>query len=170
MLNKHGNNAYSYIKDLEPIAIAVFLAKWERLEISNRFYKGLLEDAKSDQNHLTAMIDHFDLLSKISTHPNVLLEIFGAYRHFGHPTVDEIKRIEVLRENSRLNLPLKKVCLLKVSGAFNRTVILEFIRKHRRWPKVHITDQAKSKDLQILLKNQPLGFSEYDLNITIIYC
>lgn len=25
LLTKHGNNAYSYIKDLEPIAIAVFL-------------------------------------------------------------------------------------------------------------------------------------------------
>lgn len=81
--------------------------------------------------------------------------------------MDEIKGIEVLRENSRLDLPLKEDCLLKVSGALNRTFILEFIRKHRRWPKVNITDPTKSKDLQLLLRNKPLGFSEYDLNISI---
>lgn len=47
------------------------------------------------------------------------------------------------------------------------TFIREFIRKHRRWPKVRIADPTKSKDLQILLRTKPLGFSEYDLNISI---
>lgn len=113
------------------------------------------------------MTDLFSLLSEVSTHPNILFELFGAYRHFGHPTVDKIKGIEVLKENSRLKLPLREECLLKVSGAFDRTFILEFIRKHRRRPKVSITDSSKSRDLQLLLKAKPLGFSEFDLNISI---
>lgn len=40
LIVKHGNSAYSYIKDLEPISIAVFLNKWEKLEISSRVYQG----------------------------------------------------------------------------------------------------------------------------------
>lgn len=82
-------------------------------------------------------------------------------------TVDELKGIEVLKDNSRIELPLDEDCLLKVSGAFNRTFILEFIRKHRRWPKVKVVDESQSKDLQTLVRNKPLGFSEYDLNISI---
>lgn len=95
------------------------------------------------------MRDLFRLFSDVSHHPNILFELFGTYRHFGHPTVDEIKGIEVLKENSRIDLPLEEDCLLKVSGAFNRTFILEFIRKHRRWPKVKLIDESKSKDLKI---------------------
>lgn len=97
LLEKFGNNAYTYIKDLEPIAIAVYLEKWETVEISSRFYKGLLEDAQDDKKHLDAMTDLFSLLLSISDHPNILLELFGAYRHFGHPTIDELKGIDVLR-------------------------------------------------------------------------
>lgn len=167
LLKAHGNNAYTYIKDLEPVAIAVFLSKWEKLDISSRFYEGLIDDAKTEPAHERAMRDLFRLFSDVSHHPNILFELFGTYRHFGHPTVDEIKGIEVLKENSRIELPLEEDCLLKVSGAFNRTFILEFIRKHRRWPKVKLIDESKSKDLQTLVKNKPLGFSEYDLDISI---
>lgn len=79
-----------------------------------------MDDARSDPAHEEAINDLFDLLSRISTHPNVLFELFGAYRHIGHPAVDEIRGIEVLRENSHLELPLKEECLLEVSAAFNR--------------------------------------------------
>lgn len=72
-----------------------------------------------------------------------------------------------MRDNSRLKLPLDDLCLRKVSGAFNRTFILKFIRKHRRWPRVSISDPNQSIDLQRLLTSKPLGFSEYDLEISI---
>lgn len=104
------------------------------------------------------MLSLFDILKSMSVHPNVLLELFGCYRHFRHPTVDEPEGIKALRDNSMLELPLDELCLRKMSGAFNRTFILEFIRKHRRWPRVSITDDRLSHDLQKLLISKPLGF------------
>lgn len=83
-----------------------------KLDISKRFKKNLLEDVKDDDAHTQSMLSLFNLLKELSTHPNILLEIFGCYRHFGHPTVDEPEGIKALKDNSRLELPLDK-CMRK---------------------------------------------------------
>lgn len=48
-------------------------------------------ESDSDKNYLKALPE---LLSSQCTHPDQLIEIFGCYRHFGHPIVDELAGVE----------------------------------------------------------------------------
>lgn len=75
------------------------------------------------------------LITELTKHPLEIMEFFGCFRHFGHPTVDELAGMESLRENSTLPIEVNPKQLAKVSGAFNRMFILEFIAKKKRWPK-----------------------------------
>lgn len=167
LIAEFGNDAYDFIKDLEPACVGVFLEKWEKLRLGKNFLGNLFNECRDNNSHTNALRELCEILRKTADHPNRLMEMFCCYRHFGHPKVNKIEGIKALRDNSRLELDLDEEILVKVSDAFNRTFILGFIRKHRRWPKVKIRDESKSHDLQTLLVDKPLGFSEYDLNITL---
>lgn len=159
ILVERGNQAYDILKQLEPISISVLLNKWEDMMLSKEFFLQLY-DSEEDHYSKTMMKRLFELLDKIGDHPNKVLELFGCYRHFGNPTVDELAGIESLKENSRAEIPLNDLILRKVSGAFNRMFILSFIEKKRRWPKCTCRDGSQYDNLVKLVQNRPTTLSE----------
>nr|WKV33857.1 MAG: RNA-dependent RNA polymerase [Riboviria sp.] len=145
VISSLGNPAYDFIKQIEPICIASYLKRYEELPISQRFYSQLLEACGSNQPMRAFLTDLFHLIGDIGNHPLKLIELFGCFRHFGHPTVDELAGIESLRENSRLNIEIDESQLQKVTGAFKRMFILEFIAQKKRWPKCRLLDTTICK-------------------------
>lgn len=166
ILAEKGNEGYDTIKQLEPIAISVFLKKWEPLQIGQEFYNQLIAN-ESDQYLINKMRELFQLLFDSSPHYNHIVEFFGCYRHFGHPTVDEQAGVDSLKENSRLDIPIDKKIAAQVTGAFNRMFILEFLKKQKRWPKCTLSDQCTNPSFQKLVFDRSTTFSEYDLRLPL---
>lgn len=162
-----GNKSYDHIKQIESLSVANYLERYEPLTISKRYIEQLKGEAADDPDLLESMDKIYRTIGKISTHPLILFELFGCFRHFGHPTVDEIEGIQSLKENSRCNIEMDQDQLKKVLGAFNRMIILEFIAQRRRWPKCQILPECPNEAMKNLVKKKPIAISEYDLVIDL---
>lgn len=167
ILQDRGNKAYAIIKQIEPVCISVFLNKWEDLPICTEYFSKL-RDQMEDEEDKKLLTDLFTTLRQNITHKNSLFEIFGCYRHFGHPTVDEEGGIQSLKENTREEIPIDQVIMDKIVGAHHQMFILAFMSKQRRWPKCWIREgETVSRDFEELVKSQPMAASFHDLDIPI---
>lgn len=138
-----------------------YLNKWETLDVCRNYYSSLRRDNEESPLVVRAMDHLFSLLSEICDHPNKLMEIFGCYRNFGHPTVDELEGIRSLKENSRESIGMDDRMLRVVNGAFDRMFDREFIKINRRWPNCEVRDNTCSESMKKLTISIPLAFSEY---------
>lgn len=105
----------------------------------------MLDQHLDDPKLIEDMTDLRDFLKQCSDHKNVLIELFGCYRHFGHPTVEELGGVEYLKSNSREDISIDSDIMKKIVRAHNRMFIIAFISKQRRWPKCHISPFRKSQ-------------------------
>lgn len=168
VLQEYGNEGYDIIKQLESLCVGTYLLHHEPLDKSKRYREALIEQSGTDEGKRAHLLELCTILEEAVIHPNILFEIFGAYRHFGHPTVDEIAGISVLKDNSREDLVLKEECLIKGSGAFNRSFVFSFLQKQRRWPKCSIREgESPSSSFRKLVTERPHIISEYDSNVTL---
>lgn len=106
-LQAEGNDAYSGLALLEPIANEKIcaMARMNKRRLGDRDHK-VPEDLRFS-DHITEAINelsnpHYmrEIRSRVKDQDNLMmvLNIFGAYRHWGHPFVDFIKGIDALRE------------------------------------------------------------------------
>ena len=56
--------------------------------------------------------------------PNQLSELFGCYRQFGHPTVDEVGGAQKQKERVRQEKGISEEVLLEIEGARNHSFII----------------------------------------------
>ncbi|QWC36466.1 RNA-dependent RNA polymerase [Bemisia tabaci arlivirus 2] len=162
-----GNEGYNLIKMLESVIIAKHLQHHDPLPLSTEYLSKLLEGADLGRTRRGLMDPLLSLLDEIKD-PNIAFELFGTFRHFGHPSVDELGAIESLKKHTRCEIELDPTVLTKVSGAFNRTFVIEFIKKNKRWPKCNLSENAEvSDDFMKLITNKPLVINEYDLSIEL---
>lgn len=159
----YGNSAYNHIKQLESLCVAVYLENYESLSISKNYINQLREEIADDPEMTESLNLFYITIKEISSHPLIIFEIFGCFRHFGHPTVDELEGVQSLRENSQADIAMDNCQLQKVLGAFNRMIIIEFIAQRRRWPKCKLNEDCKSPSMKKLVQTKPVAISEYDL-------
>ncbi|CAI6359470.1 unnamed protein product [Macrosiphum euphorbiae] len=103
-----------------------------------------------------------------------MIEIFGCYRHFGHPIVNEEDGVKDLLSNTRKKIDIDYDITRDVSGAFNRRFILSFLARNNRWPKcvinekiVNFLSEHKLVKFRKLLLKKPTSINDYELNIPI---
>lgn len=169
-----GNEGYNIIKKVEPFCIAVCLRKWDKLTDSSNFLDHLLSDSGDlDKNYLYDLIR---ILEKCQN-PNQLFEIFGLYRHAGHPLVDEetgcIKMKEVTRDNIQLNVEIITNCL----GACKKHFIMEYIRQNKHWPAISLEktkinllkthNEGEILNFMEMLSKKILNINEYELSFSL---
>ncbi|QPL15300.1 RNA-dependent RNA polymerase [Hemipteran arli-related virus OKIAV95] len=167
VLRIYGNESFNILKNFEAICTGVFLEKYEFLEMSKSFCDKVI-DSQENEGYAIQLRKLKNALYNTRCTPSVIFEIFGCYRHFGHPTVDEIAGIESLRENSNANIPIDDIMCKKVSGAFNRMFVIQFIKQHRRWPKCTVDESSENENLIKLVSNQPLVISEYEASLSLL--
>lgn len=165
---RFGNEAYNHIKQIESLAVANYLNRYEPLSISKRYIDQLREEVADDPLLAESLEKIYRTIDSISHHPIILFELFGCFRHFGHPTVDEIEGVKSLRENSQMTIDMDEHQLKKVSGAFNRMIVLEFIAQRKRWPKCILNPACTNEAMKRLVMTKPISISEYDLVIDLL--
>lgn len=113
------------------------------------------------------LIELYDFITELTDHPLEIMDFFGCYRHFGHPTVDRIAGIKSLRDNSTMPIKVGPAQLSKIAGAFNRMFILEFIAKKKRWPNCILRPGCTREAMHKLMNEKAIPISEFDTAITL---
>lgn len=155
----HGNKAYNSIKLLEALCFSEFIRRYDTIPITQEFPQ------KIHTEYISAHEDcyHSDIIEVLSTISSSewMMEIHGLFRHWGHPTVDETKRVEKV---CRIADESEKSCwrwgrLLR--AALTRAFVLKFIGKHGRWPSCNIALPIKKSVIQKFWKKGITNIDEF---------
>lgn len=92
VLSANGNDGYRIIKCFEAICTGYIITKFDTLGSGPPYLEEIIGsfDNLGDQECLKELRD---LLMEQCEVPNQMIEIFGCYRHFGHPVVNETERV-----------------------------------------------------------------------------
>ncbi|QMP82349.1 RNA-dependent RNA polymerase [Isopteran arli-related virus OKIAV103] len=151
-LSVSGNIAYIKIARWESLCMAVMLKLHDRLKRSNSYFDWLEDEIEVDSDTSSAKI--IKLLLKEDLSVEMLAEMHGLYRHWGHPTVQEELGCEKVKYIAQ-NRPMPNMVILnKMSGALKRQFISSFIGKHGRWPRIMNIEALKGKPIHDLVVNQ----------------
>jgi hypothetical protein len=83
-----------------------------------------------------------------------MCELHGLYRHWIHPTVNELKGCETVKNIAQNRPTPDKTPLDEMLGLFKRQFVVSFIGKHGRWPRCEINDQSHPTPLSQAIMNQ----------------
>lgn len=134
------------------------------MEISKVFYRALLLSYPEVEDK--QLIEELHNLIHDQTSSSVeIFEKFGCYRHFGHPTVDETGGCIKMKEHTRAETKINDKIVTKVTGAWVKHTIQNFIARHGRWPSCSFAlpeDHVLNKMTQHNLKL----FDEFSITIS----
>jgi hypothetical protein len=151
-LEQHGNIAYESISCWESVVLAAILQKYDPLEEAKKYYKWRL-DSLQDEGKLPA-VEILDTLMRSNLQVEQMCELHGLCRHWGHPTVNELKGCETVKNIAQNRPTPDKTTLEEMLGLFKRQFVVSFIGKHGRWPRCKIDDQSHSTPLSQAIINQ----------------
>lgn len=120
LLIESGNNSYQQIKYWEPICLSILLHKHDGLSNDNDFYNYIKQDLQTNKFESASFL--LNLLIKEPLTANQLSELHGMYRHWGHPTVDEVKGCEKVRKFATSRPVPDYSVLYKIRGLMKRPV------------------------------------------------
>ncbi|UNI74094.1 MAG: RNA-dependent RNA polymerase [brine shrimp arlivirus 5] len=139
-----GNDGYKVLKTFESILRTVILRN-EPYQYCRSFHtrclgdmKAILTEVNLPMTYYQELCDVLDLVDDLES-----AELSGIYRHWMHPTVDELAGMKKVKSISTQKKNICYTTVDKVLAAFNRSFILEYIAQNRRWPKVKATAQLR---------------------------
>nr|UJG27959.1 putative L protein [Aksy-Durug Melophagus sigmavirus] len=132
-----GREGYNCIKMLEPFCNMrmVTLAQNFRplIPIPNDFRNHLLTTV-NEQRAITPFIqDLFDFINS-QTDVEMLLTMYGSFRHWGHPFIDYLQGLEKLYEQTTMHKEIDEVYAEVLASDLAFLVIRSQFRKNKKWP------------------------------------
>lgn len=137
-LSKSMNQAFKVIKMFESICMSEMLRKSHPINVSTKFSEQRLEDYVAAGGDLTLLQDLMTVLEKHKI--PMLSELFGLFRIWGHPVVDEINGCRKVQEIGKAPVTPNPTILKKIRACFIREFCMNFIRQEGRWPNLIVLD------------------------------
>nr|UNI74004.1 MAG: RNA-dependent RNA polymerase [brine shrimp arlivirus 1]UNI74039.1 MAG: RNA-dependent RNA polymerase [brine shrimp arlivirus 1]UNI74049.1 MAG: RNA-dependent RNA polymerase [brine shrimp arlivirus 1]UNI74054.1 MAG: RNA-dependent RNA polymerase [brine shrimp arlivirus 1]UNI74059.1 MAG: RNA-dependent RNA polymerase [brine shrimp arlivirus 1] len=139
-----GNDGYKVLKTFESI-IRTLVLRNEPYNYCKSFHvsclnglKDILMDLKLEDSSYHELLAILNNIKDIESS-----EIAGLYRHWMHPTVDELAGMKKVKGISDSKKPLSYKLIRRIKAAFNRSFVQEFIAQNRRWPPVKLVGRTK---------------------------
>ncbi|AHL66985.1 polymerase [Long Island tick rhabdovirus] len=137
LLANHGNLAYKAIKLLESECVN----QWSRLGHEHRPLipesTGLADHLDSTAEELRASygieVIPFCSVVRRERDPWVVAQMYGAYRHWGHPYIDSLKGLKKLRERVFKELEIDEEFAEQLGSEMAFLVLQDRFQKERRW-------------------------------------
>lgn len=128
------NQAFKVIKMYEPLCIAEMLRKSHKINISDDF----IHQREEEYYNAGGLQYEKECLDKVLKSQGIpmLSELFGLFRIWGHPVVDEIAGCEKVKAIGKTEITPDPRILLKISACFTREFCLNYIKKEGRWPNL----------------------------------
>ncbi|UHK03042.1 MAG: RNA-dependent RNA polymerase [Guiyang lispivirus 2] len=172
LLQQLGNNAFKLIKYWESLILGNLLEQVDTWSQKSKFLMTMMADyhiTRGEFSQLTPCTPERPCefcqfkrttLDKLDN-PFVLSELFGVYRHWGHPTVElragctKVQKIATSTKVISLDL------LDEVTGQFVQYFVISYIRRHGHWPKVNLERLPESSHLRQLAEHGIEDLSEF---------
>nr|WPV62296.1 MAG: RNA-dependent RNA polymerase [Usmuvirus newyorkense] len=132
------NEAFRVIKMYESICMAEMLRKSHPVNVSETFWNQRVDDYLTSGG-MKLSLD--ELLSVIVKHDIPMIsELFGIFRIWGHPVVNEIEGCRKVQEIGKAIVNPDPTILNRIRAAFVREFCINYIRSEGRWPDLTVID------------------------------
>ncbi|APG78782.1 RNA-dependent RNA polymerase [Wuchang romanomermis nematode virus 2] len=166
LLTTYGNKSYKILKLFEPLVLAVLINKYDRLPGRTKFFNAILEKFSNAEKEL-----QMPCVSKIlvqilerDLNPSQLSELLGIYRHWMHPTVDELNGCLEIQKAGKSQPELHLSTMQKIIAAFNREFVLNYIKKHGVWPQLSFPEELAHSIIYKWWKDKRIKIEEFAVN------
>ncbi|UHK03252.1 MAG: RNA-dependent RNA polymerase [Hangzhou rhabdovirus 5] len=160
LLSSYGNLAYNSICLWESLIIAEVLSRKEDPAVDHLRFKSKIHDAfiksqgKDNQPELTSLLK--DILDPWlrSLDITYIFQIFGLYRIWGHPTIDEVASINKLKSIACRPRVTNLTIIRSVHMKFREYFCLNYYKQNKKWPPMIISPEAPASSLINALRYQ----------------
>nr|DBA44345.1 TPA_asm: RdRp [Alphahymrhavirus sp. 'ectemnius'] len=159
VLEQGGNEAYSIVYKMEPLAVSFLVGD---LPVGSKsgitFYNLMVQEliSASLPLGLTELAKKLLALLKIAyqTGPQCISESFGLYRIWGHPTLEPLEGVSALKAIAThvrfTNVGFAK----KIIRKFKEEFIIRYIAKEQSWPSLDISRLPPGNVIRIAYENR----------------
>lgn len=153
------NQAFNSISLWEGICTAIILAKSNDPVVDSQLFLGQMKEsflssqAEGDKRTLENYFDTktVPFLSSLTNHH--LFQIFGLYRLWGHPTINETEGIKKLKSIACKPKCVNFEVISLIHCKWREYFSMNYYRKHKRWPMLEILPEAPVSPLITALRD-----------------
>uniref|UniRef100_A0A5S6Q1P2 Integrase catalytic domain-containing protein n=1 Tax=Trichuris muris TaxID=70415 RepID=A0A5S6Q1P2_TRIMR len=152
LLIEKKNEAYNIIEFFEPLCMSSLLGKTDRCGLSDPFvcgHKKSYVEAGGSSASLTRLLS---VLHKFE--PSMLSEIFGLYRMWGHPVVDEVAGYRKVQEVGKREIIMEQIVLRLIYDCLVKEFCVNYIRLEGRWPRLTFSNPDTNRITQLYIRRQ----------------
>jgi hypothetical protein len=129
-----GNSTYQALGLYEPLILLILLDKHEEMRKAGEFHTWVMGELQDpSKSHFLELAEY---LRKQNLDSSQIAELYGFFRHWGHPTVHEELSCEKTRVVGRTRSYPKLSTQWKMLGLLKRHFYISFLNKHGRQPRV----------------------------------
>ncbi|UHK03318.1 MAG: RNA-dependent RNA polymerase [Hangzhou acrida cinerea lispivirus 1] len=129
-----GNKIYDEISAYEGICFGLLIRDHDSIEASSKYDAWLIQELE-DKQHSHALRVH-KFISDMKASPSVYAELHGLFRHWGHPTVDELAGCHKVQSIGKTRTYPDILHLSGALGALKRQFYISFLHRHGRSPRI----------------------------------
>lgn len=159
----YGNDIFRHIKLFEGLLHSLLIKECDTLSSRTRYLNVILNDARKLNSPFLPNIEHI----MTGSTPQILSEIYGLYRHWGHPIIDEPAACQALHKIIETRSYPDPVTSKRVLGCLIRYFCISYIMRHSHWPTCNTDELPENSALPILIANNETRINLYQIEITL---
>ncbi|AJG39134.1 RNA-dependent RNA polymerase [Shuangao Bedbug Virus 2] len=158
ILSVYGNKGYKTLKTWEPLCIAHILCKNPDPIVDNsQFLDNMETDFYNSQTKSdVTLLKRFYMTTLkpllMTSTLEIITQLFGLYRIWGHPTVDGLSGIKMLKRIVCRKRVLNYYIIRKLRCKWRERFALNYFKQNKRWPGFVLVDGPESNYLIKTLK------------------
>ncbi|AJG39120.1 RNA-dependent RNA polymerase [Sanxia Water Strider Virus 5] len=158
LLEKFGNSGYKSMALWESLLIGHLLkVSGDDAVDSQVFYNSMLQELihSQEEKDNAYLEEHFLKIEGILhlQNPDQLMQLFGLYRIWGHPTIDEKEGMKKLKEVSCKPRAINQDYINLMTWKWREYFSFSFYAKHNRWPVMTLLRPAMNSALLIAISS-----------------
>lgn len=161
----YGNLIYDAIKNWESVILGALVEDYDPYDGGVEFITPVLNDMREAKFFFIEKL--YNYIKGLKLLPDQYSELHGLYRHWGHPTVDEIGACRKTKLISQHRPVPVFNTIVESMGCLKRQYVVSFIQKHGRWPLVKNTKTIKNKTLKRMIMTHARHLNLHQPTITL---
>lgn len=153
LLSKFGNEAYNTLSLWEPLVNSEVLSRKEDKAVDSESFKRSIQTAfiesqgPENENYLRGILEDViaPWLRGLDIH--LIFQLFGLYRIWGHPNVNEIEAVKKLRSVACRSRVVNKSLIMTMKCKWREYFCLNYYSKNKQWPQMEISPLAPNSPL-----------------------
>nr|QMP82181.1 RNA-dependent RNA polymerase [Coleopteran rhabdo-related virus OKIAV20] len=170
ILTSLGNEGFDVLSKWEALCIGHFLEKSNDKLVDNSSFLKEIQTGLTENYPLLAIqfnqLDSF-LQSVFDRDPEHLIQLYGLFRIWGHPSIDSTEGLKKLRDIATKPRRLNWGKIDTVNNKFKEYFCLSYFRKHNVYPSLNLTNLLSHSYLKKCIEtNSPIDtrYSSYSLD------